>query len=401
MKSDARWFDALTSRGWRRALFLILCCAPLAMGIVSRFKHHSHWFSDYGAVACAGEHLAAGDDFYAWPTPCSHGMKSSGYVYPPHVARMFEAGAEVVGADALKVGYIVLSAACFAFLCWFVFLRRGAPGAFWDRAPGFALVTGSLVYFANIAVPLHALICGAALVAPKRPWVFALALAAAAAMKPVYLVYGLVLLLVQTPVAMRLALGAAAALAGLAPTAAFAFSGSPWVEAWRRNLDFFVYGRQPGDGFYGWLAALGLEDRGLAPAAACALFVGAVSLAAVFIAVRAKLDGPGRVALGLGVACLVNPRLSANDIFPLALGAASVIVIARAGGLPERTRRGVVALAAGGLCIGGVGNSLDAGDYCVKVCTLMLTAAVLWLAAALARRKPEEAAGSLTAPASA
>jgi hypothetical protein len=38
----------------------------------------------------------------------------------------------------------------------------------------------------------------------------------------------------------------------------------------------------------------------------------------------------------------------------------------------------------------------------VKVCTLMLTAAVLWLAAALARRKPEgAAAGNITATASA
>jgi hypothetical protein len=402
MAPTRHWHAALTSQAWRRALFLLACIAPLIAGILSRFQRHSHWFSDYDAVACAGEKLARGEDFYAWPVACSHGMKSSGYVYPPHVARMFEAGAEAIGPDAFKAAYLVLAAISFGFLCWFVFLRRNAPGEFWDRAPGFALVTGSLVYYANIAVPLHALICVAALAAPKRPWLFALALAAAAALKPVYLVYGLVLLVVQAPVLMRLGLGAAAAILGLAPTAAFALGGGRWVEAWRHNLDFFVYGRQPGEGFYGWLSVLGIEERGLVPAAACALFVGALSLAAIVIAVRAKLDGSTRVALGLGIACLVNPRLSANDIMPLALAAGSAIAIARAAELSDRARRGIVALVAGGLCIGGVGNSLDAGDYCVKVCTLMLTAAVLWLAVALARRETGPAAADgVTSPSSA
>ena len=403
MTPTKRWFDALISQGWRRSLFVFLCCAPLMMGIISRFLKHSHWFSDYDAVACAGEKLAHGEDFYAlpatWSTPCSHGMQSSGYVYPPHVAQMFEAGAEAVGADVFKAVYLLIAAISFGFLSWFVFLRRGAPAEFWDRAPGFALVTGSLVYFANIAVPLHALICLAALAAPKRPWLFALALAAAAALKPVYLVYGLVLLILQAPVLTRLATGAVATALGLAPTAAFVLGGGEVVAAWRRTLEYFVYDRQPGEGFYGWLFALGVDGRGLGPTAACALYVGALSLAAIAIAVRARLDGPTRVALGLGIACLVNPRLSANDILPLALATGSVIAVARAAALPEGARRGVVALAAGGLCIGGLGNSLDLGDYCVKACTLMLTAAVLWMALALVWGSPA-AAGRVTSASS-
>ena len=386
MTPTTRWFDALISRRWRRALFLVLCCAPLAMGIISRFHKHSHWFSDYDAVACAGEKLAHGEDIYALSTPCPQRMKSSGYVYPPYVARIFEAGVEAIGVDAFKAAYLVLATFSFGFLCWFVFLRDSAPGEFWDRAPGFGLVTGSLVYFANIAVPLHALICLAALAAPRRPWMFALALAAAAALKPVYLVYGLVLLVVQAPILTRLAAGAVAAGLGLAPTAAFVLGGGEVVASWRRTLEYFVYDRQPGEGFYGWLFAIGIDGRGLALAAACALYVGLLSLAAIAIAVRAKLGGPDRVSLGLGIACLVNPRLSANDVLPLALAAGSVIAIARAGELPERTRRGVVALTAGGFCIGGLGNILDVGDYSVKVCTLMLTAAVIWLALTLVQR---------------
>ena len=100
MTPTKRWFDALISQGWRRALFLLLCCAPLMMGIIGRFLKHRHWFSDYDAVACAGEKLAHGEDFYVLATSCSHGMQPSGYVYPPYVAQMFEAGAEAVGADA-------------------------------------------------------------------------------------------------------------------------------------------------------------------------------------------------------------------------------------------------------------------------------------------------------------
>jgi hypothetical protein len=397
-----RWHEALTSRAWGRALFLLLCVAPLIAGVLSRFKRHSLWFSDYDAVACAGEKMAQGEDFYFWPPVCSHHMHSSGYVYPPFVARMFETGVEAIGADAFKIAYLVVAAISFCFLCWFVFLRREAPAGFWDRALGFALVTGSLVYYANIAVPLHALIFLAALVAPRRPWVFALALAAAAALKPVYLVYGLVLLVVQAPLLTRLATGAVAATLGLAPTAAFVIGGGEVVATWRRSLEYFVYGRQPGEGFYGWLFAFGLDGRGLAFAAACALYVGVMSLAAIAIAIKAKLDGPARVSLGLGIACLVNPRLSANDVLPLALAAGSVIAVARAADLPERTRRGIVALVAGGLCIGGIGNSLDLGDYCVKVCTVMLSAAVLWLAVALVRREPRRAtADNITSPSSA
>ena len=222
-------------------------------------------------------------------------------------------------------------------------------------------------------------------------------MAAAAALKPVYLVYGLVLLVVQAPVLTRLATGAAATALGLAPTAVFVLGGGEVVAAWRRTLENFVYDRQPGEGFYGWLFAIGMDGRGLGAAVACALYIGALSLAAIAIAVRARLDGPARVSLGLGIACLVNPRLSANDILPLALATGSVIAVARAAALPEGVRRGVVALAAGGVCIGGLGNSLDLGDYSVKACTLMLTAGVLWMALSLVRRSPAAATGATSA----
>ncbi|MDZ4760744.1 MAG: hypothetical protein SGJ21_06705 [Alphaproteobacteria bacterium] len=383
-----RWHDALTARVWRRILVLALCAAPLVAGIASRFERGSHWFADFDAVACAGERLEAGLPIYVKVAECP-GMYPSGYVYPPHVAQGFAWLSGWLGDEAWRGVYLAVCAASVLFLMWAAFLRRETPGGFWDRIPAFALITGSTIYWANIALPLHALICLSALVAHRRPWLFALALAAVAALKPVYLTYALVLMVLPTPLWRRLLMTVAAAGLGLAPTIAFTLTGGELVGQWREALEFYVYDVQPGDGFFGWLGLLGVDGRGVGGIAGWLLYAGLMSAAAMIVAACSGMSAQDRVWLGVGVGALVNPRLSPNDVIPLAILVGSVIAAARMGNIGDRTRRWIVGVTAGACCIGGLGNSLDAGDYAPKLFTLVASVALTWLAAEVLRREPE------------
>jgi hypothetical protein len=381
------WSDWVAAKAWRRVLFVVICLAPLVTGVVNRLAEGSRWLQDFDAVACAGVRLNDGLPIYETEPTCA-GMEPTGFVYLPWVARAFGAGVDALGYEGVRALYVAIYAGSFALLAWAAFFSRRAPGSVWDRLPVLGLVTGSTVYWGNVAPILHALVVGAALIAPRFPLVFALALAAAAAVKPVFLTYGIVLLVLPIPVWKRLALGALAAGLGLAPTIGFMLTGGDLAEAWRANLDYFVYRTQPGDGFLGWLDIVGLDASGAAPMAAWVVFAAGLTLAAVVLAERGGLLAEQRVWLGLGAGALANPRLVQLDVFMLAALVGALVVLARTGGLSERARRWGVRVTIGAALVGALGNSLDAGDYAPKVFTLAMTGVLAWLALTAARRPP-------------
>lgn len=379
------WSEWIEAKAWRRVLLVLICIMPLAAGVMSRLSEGSTWFRDFDAVACAGSRLAAGLTIYD-AFPACEGMKPTGYVYLPWVAQAFEAASAVLGYNGFKLVYGAVYLLAFGLLAWAAFLKRDAVGGVWDRILAMGLVTGSTLYWGNIAVVLHALVVGAALVATRRPILFACVLAAAATVKPIFLTYGIVLLVLPIPLWKRLGLGALAAGLGLAPTVHFMLTGGALVDQWNANLEFYVYGRQPGDGFLGWLDVVGFDAGSTAAQAGWAVFAAVVVVAAVTLAERGGLSPQQRVWLGMGAGALANPRIVPLDVFMLAMMLGAAIHVARLAGLQEQERRWAVGLCIGAALVGALGNSLDAGDYAPKVFTLGVTGVMIWMAAVVARR---------------
>jgi hypothetical protein len=385
------WSDWVTAQAWRRALLVLICVAPLIAGVASRITRERPWFSDYDAIACAGRNIASGQAIYDQRPDCA-GMHAVGYVYHPWVAEAHAGATGLLGEDVVRWTYAALYIAAVLALAWIAFLGSGVPGGVWDRLPALGLVTGSTIYWGNIALLLHAAIALAALVAVRRPLVFALVLAAAATVKPLFLTYGLVLLVVPIPVWRRLALGALAAGLGMAPMLAFQISGGELQKQWAANVEHFVYAVQPGDGFMGWLAVLGGDPGSLAAQAGWMAFAGLVSLAVVVLAERGGLSPQHRVWLAIGAGVLANPRIVPIDMMLLACLLGALVQAARTLPLTDSARRWAVRIAVGAVLVGAVGNSADAGDYAPKLATLGLFGCLVWLSLqALRRRDPERA----------
>lgn len=372
---------------WVRVILALLLLAPLLSGVVGRLLRGSHWFSDFEAVECAGQRLVQGLAIYD-PVATCPGMRPSGFVYLPSIAEAFSVVSARLGPELWRGMYLAVFFGAFAYLLWATFIRREGPGGRWDRFLGFALVTGSAPYWANIAVPLHALMCLAAWMAPRRPILFGICLAVAGAIKPVFLTYGLVLLALPLPILTRLAIGGLSALAGLAPTLVFIMTGGDLAEEWRRSLELFIYDVQPGDGFYGWIDVLGLSSLGLAPSLGWAVFALALSGSVLILAGAGGLQPRERALFGLGVGALANPRITPNDTLLVAMLIGALFALLRLADLKDSTRRWWAGSLAWVCALGALGQSLDLGDYAPKVVTLMLALSLLGLAAYVGRSRP-------------
>lgn len=296
---------------------------PFLFGISAKLKHSKLWFGDYQAVACAGLKAQAGQPIYTMDLQC-HGMHPSVYVYIPIVAKITAAIEHFLSEPGLCALYLFAFVASLAALV--AVPLRLAPGSWRDKMPFLVFVSGSAVMWGNIAVILHALVLGAALVMEVSPWLFIAFVACAAAVKPVFLTYLVLLLLADMPFWRRIGLCAIGAAAGLAPTILFVLTDPVTSSQWAQLLSHFVYEVTPGSGFYGWLAMVGLRGDTVFAQGASLVFTLVLTGAAVAIAERLKLSARERLWFGLSVAGLLIPRIMSQDVFLVGPG---LVLLAR------------------------------------------------------------------------
>ena len=301
----------------QRAFFPFLFVLPFLFGIGAKLFRAKQWFGDYQAMACAGLKVQAHLPMYDLKLACP-GMHASVFVYIPAVANTFAALEHLLSEPLVCALYALLFIASLAAL--FLVPLRLAPGAWRDKLPFAVFIGSATVTWGNVAVLLHAGILGAALLLETAPWLFVLAVAAAAAVKPVFLTYLVVLLLADMPLMKRLSLMFAGAAAGLAPTIVFVMTDPGTAYQWARVLTHFVYEVTPGSGFYGWLAMVGIRGDNLVSQVMFLTYAGALTLSALYIAYRLKLEPKDRLWLGLAVAGLLIPRIMSQDVFLLAPG---------------------------------------------------------------------------------
>ncbi len=314
------------------AIVPFLFVLPFLFGLGAKLIRAKQWFGDYQAMACAGLKVQAHQPMYAVHLACP-GMHASAFVYIPAVANIFATLEHLLSEPVVCALYAVLFFISLAALV--VVPLRFAPGAWRDKLPFAVFIGQATVTWGNVAVLLHAAILGAALLLDTAPWLFVVAVACAAAVKPVFLTYLAVILLSDMPWLKRLGLMLSGAIAGLAPTFVFIATDPGTAYQWAQVLTHFVYDVTPGSGFYGWLGFLGVRGDTLLAQAMFLVYAGALALSALYIAYRLKLDGRARLWLGLGVAALLIPRIMSQDVFLLAPG---LVIVAQRGALLATSR---------------------------------------------------------------
>lgn len=308
-------------------LLAVLLSLPLTVALISRLFNGYWWWNDFDAIACAGAQAQHGLPIYGVSAACA-GLKPAAFVYAPMVARGAGVVVGALGLTAFKALYVSTYVAACAWLGLALFRSRALTASARDRLAGLGLITGGVIACGNIAIPCHALVLASLLAFPRRRLPFIAAVALAAAVKPVFGTYLVVLLLDRAPLAVRAwrsALGAG--VVGAAIAAGFLTAGAD-SAAWQAALDQVVLTGRPGVGFLGWIAPLGLRQ----PAAltAFALFAVVVILAAYRLSRRLRLSDGETMLLAVGAAQLLNPRLMGYDLQMLA-PALAILITAEAG----------------------------------------------------------------------
>lgn len=353
---------------------------PLLSGVVDKLFERRKWFGDYNAIACAAEKHLLGEPMYARDLACPD-INVVMYIYNPWVAEGFSYVLAALGRDGMFGAYLALYAAALVAFAWLIVGRR-SPAPRSKRAWFAAFLTGSAIYWANIGIVLQGLIGFVAITFRKHPLLLILPIAAAMFVKPLFGGFAMVFLLMRRPLLTRLGYALAALALGAAPTLWLLWQGGELVEQWRALMEFAVYeeGQSRGDGYLGWLWALGVDITSTGAKIGFLGFAGLIAAAGVVLAEGLELDDEARVLLGLSLGVLLNPRIMAQDFWLLGPGllAMTAAVSARgrgAGRLLERALLGLCVLAL-------VGNLADLADYhSTRIAMAGLALAVLCAAA--------------------
>ncbi|HWA01664.1 MAG TPA: hypothetical protein VG841_15255 [Caulobacterales bacterium] len=372
--------EAIQSRrktGWGGVALGLMFWLPLLSGILSRIIKHSVWFRDYGAVACGAEKWLQGRGLYDQGQSCADLVDPLSYIYPPYLAQALAEPVRLLGQERLLWIYASIYALALIALLWLVL--RSAKGVTVAKRSWFAgFLTGSTVYWGNVAIIAHALIGVCAVALRKHPLALIAAIAVAAAVKPVFLIFAVVFVLMPWPLWRRFAYLAACIGLGAAPTGYFLVAGGALAEQWREIVVWAVYTDKIGDGFFGWLSLADAPPAATASSVAYLGFAGAATLAALLMAEALKLDLERRVLLGLSLAVMLIPRLMPYDFWligPGLLGAA-----AAASAIAPRASRWVERFYLGGGVIALAGNLADQADWSQRVAMIVVTLAFVGFA---------------------
>jgi hypothetical protein len=282
-------------------------------------------FRDFEAVACAGLHQISHQPLYQIQFTCEALRDPTSFVYLPVVADTTAWFITILGLQGFAHLYFALFVLSAVFMLGVVFACPEAgtatssrlpalPGTRLQRWPFLAFIIGSALAWGNIAVISHALVLAGALMLGVSVIPFMLAVALTAVIKPVFLVYLGVLLLIDRPLWQRLLAFAAGVVIGLWPTVSFVAAGSELAHQWQAILTHFLY-KDAGDGYYGWLKMIGLDGRAPAASAGYIVIAGLLCAGAFALAEGLKFKTHERLWLGLSLSTLLIPRLMPQDVF--------------------------------------------------------------------------------------
>jgi hypothetical protein len=367
----------------KSALLILLFILPLLSGLLGKVMKSNAWFGDYKAIACGAQKLIEGGRLYDLHLACEGLKDAAVYVYLPIVAEIAAFGVRYLGQDGLFYLYTGLYLLSLLTLFWFIYFPKASqtPPSLMQRLPFAAFLTGSAVVWGNIAVICHAAILASALISKRYPWVFIGVVAICGSIKPVFLTYLLVVLLLDIDIRYRLLGFIAGSILGLLPTLLFATDQSQLSKDWHATLHYFVYNLTPGETYYGWLSLVALKGDTVFAHLGYLMFLGLMTLSGLSLAEGLKLKTSERIWLGLSLGTLMIPRLMSQDVFLIGVGLLMIALNshtlkASSKALLFLKNKGITFLTAACVfCL--LGNALDLGDYTTKLSTLSLSLYVM------------------------
>lgn len=360
---------------------------PLVLGILAKLYRSKYVFSEYQSVACAGLKVIQNAPIYALDLQCN-GMRAASFVYIPGVAQMaafFERFLTEPGFLALYLVFYLIAAALLIYVPLFA---RQTPGNWRDKLPFAVFLSSSAFMLGNIAVILHGIVLLGALAIEISPWLFIAAIAVAAWVKPTFLTYLVVILLLDMPLVRRIGLMAAGVCVGLLPLGHFILTGGALTSQWYALLSHYVYNITPGVGFFGWLDLIGLDPAHTGAKLAYLVYAGLITLSGLVLARSLQLYRHERIWLGLSLAVLLIPRIMSEDI--CLIGPGLWILADKSARLASRAQvvlrngRGIVLA----LCVVALAGALTGlADYSEPVALFGLSLYVLWLGQHMVRTR--------------
>lgn len=322
----------LTARPWMAFLFAVVFLFPILGNIISRLtRKHGWWLNDYDALICGAHSIGLGQSPYSLAPACG-GLRPAPFVYAPQVGAVFAPLANGLGFAGARWAYLVALLPALFILIWFA-LKHALPKApFWLRLMTFAAINGSVYACGNIGLVLHALLIAAALNLKRTRWLFVAAVLLGALVKPVFLTYLIVLLMEERRAGSRFRDFAISAALGLGAVAWLVLDAGRFGPAWRAILNAVVIQQQPGIGLFSYTSLIGFPAASPLAQVLYVSFAMVIAACGLILAEWSGFDADERVALGIGVAQLLNPRPMDYDLMCLTPAVVLVVMQARAFG---------------------------------------------------------------------
>lgn len=360
---------------------------PLVLGILAKLHRSKYVFSEYQSVACAGLKVIQNAPIYALDLQC-HGMRAASFVYIPGVAQVAAFFERYLTEPGFLALYLVLYLTAAALLIYVPLFAPQTPSNWRDKLPFAVFLSSSAFMLGNIAVILHGLVLMGVLAIEISPWLFIAGVAVAAWVKPTFLTYLVVILLLDISLVRRIGLMAVGVIIGLLPLGQFILTGGELTRQWYALLSHYVYNITPGVGFFGWLDLIGLDPAHTGAKLAYLVYAGLITLSGLVLARSLQLNRRERIWLGLSLAALLIPRIMSEDI--CLIGPGLWILADKSARLASRAQvvlrngRGIVLA----LCIVALAGALTGlADYSEPVVLFGLSLYVLWLGQHMVRTR--------------
>lgn len=382
-RSGLRPSSLFPSAYWMPMLFFL----PLVLGILAKLHRSKYVFSEYQSVACAGLKVIQNAPIYALDLQC-HGMRAASFVYIPGVAQVAAFFERYLTEPGFLALYLVLYLTAAAILIYVPLFAPQTPSNWRDKLPFAVFLSSSAFMLGNIAVILHGLVLMGVLAIEISPWLFIAGVAVAAWVKPTFLTYLVVILLLDISLVRRIGLMAVGVIIGLLPLGQFILTGGELTSQWYALLSHYVYNITPGVGFFGWLDLIGLNPAHTGAKGAYLVYAGLITLSGLVLARSLQLNRHERIWLGLSLAVLLIPRIMSEDI--CLIGPGLWILADKSARLASRAQvvlrngRGIVLA----LCIVALAGALTGlADYSEPVVLFGLSLYVLWLGQHMVRTR--------------
>lgn len=336
-----RRFDNLIDKAPPRAL-AVFFLLPFLFGVVKQLFKAAPWFTDFQAIACAGNALVHARSIYSGGGDCPNFWPQA-YVYTPIGARF----AALMQRSFGLTSEVFLYGAIYCVLLGLVLRRLWRDdGNLALRAPFLIGISASGLLSGNISIVFHAGIFLLATTFAATPVVLLPLVVLAGAFKPTLAVYGGLFLFTCRPWKERLLLCAAslAAMGGYFVLFAKLDAGEfgEWLDAVRlRGLTI-----ERGHSVFG-LPLIDQLNQGWALGLIYLIFAALLGFAALLAAQTWLRDPAARIGFGVSVCVLLCPRVMDYDQYTLPIGIAAMLAAC----LPciERSRAVMRAVLLGGL----------------------------------------------------